>query len=78
MYLKSEIDIIAFLNMVDRCIGDVTLHTAENDILNLRSELCRYVFAVVHIRSGMLKNARIHCQHPEDAELLADFLTETL
>ena len=45
MHLNPNIDINEFLKVVSTCKGDVLFETPEGDQMNLKSELCRFVFA---------------------------------
>ena len=46
MYLKYPLNTVDFFRAIDCCQGEVLLQTREKDILNLRSQLCRFIFAV--------------------------------
>lgn len=77
MYLKNNVDTAVFLNTIrDRCHGDVFCRTQEGDILNLRSVLCKYMFAVVANDPKIMKHCVISCEEPADYEILAPFLKE--
>lgn len=77
MYLKKNINAAAFLNTIrDHCRGDVFCRTQEGDVLNLRSTLCKYVFAVVSNDSKIMGRCVISCEEPEDYKVLAAFLKE--
>ena len=76
MYLRKQISCVSFFQRIDACTGTVVLHTTEGDVLNLRSQLCRYVFAVTLTKPDLLKNATVECQYPEDYALLREFLSD--
>ncbi len=75
MYLKQAINSVAFFKAIDCCQGEVLLHTKEKDVLNLRSQLCRFVFAVALSEGSLFADARVECSDPSDYLLLQDYLT---
>jgi len=62
-----------FLEAVDHCKGDVYLVTDEGDRLNLKSKLCQLIGIAQIIQGGMVKEAKIVCEDPEDDSLLFRF-----
>lgn len=74
MKLKEGIDVVAFLEAAKKCAGEVFFHSAEGDILNLKSELSQYVLMSIVCKPGLLENAQIVCTQEEAYEDLADFL----
>ncbi len=77
--LKRPIDPIAFINAVKNCSGDVFLQTKEGDLLNLKSNLCQYIFAYVSLSDNtedFLINAELTCDLQEDYPLLSDYYME--
>ena len=76
MVLKSKISYRDFLQQVQLCSADVFYVTVQNDRLNLKSELCKYLFISAAVSSGLLKGGKVECTAPEDYSLLADFLQE--
>lgn len=73
MHLNPNIDINEFLKVVSACKGDVLFETPEGDQMNLKSELCRFVFASgANVHRTL--HAEITCKNPDDAVLLKDFL----
>ena len=76
MYLKHPIDAVAFFKRIDLCQGDVLLHTRENDTLNLRSQLCRFVFAVAISGNSFFEGARVECTEAADYAVLGDYLIQ--
>lgn len=75
MYLKHPIHPVSLFEAIDRCTGDVLLHTREHDILNLRSQLCRFILAVALSEGSFFDHARVECTHESDYEILAGYLT---
>lgn len=45
MKLKKHVDVIAFMEAVQRCRHDVYFDTPDGDHLNLKSTLSQFVFA---------------------------------
>lgn len=74
MNLKKNIDLTAFLDAARQCDGDVFFHTAENDILNLKSTLSQYVAMSIIYKPRLLENAIITCTQESDYEKLAEYL----
>lgn len=74
MKLKSNIDLEQFFACVEQCKGQVTFHSPENDILNLRSRLCLYLFTVAYSGSGPALVGEICCQDTEDEKRLSPFM----
>ena len=71
--LKPEIRMADFVRAADHCEGEVTFETEEGDVLNLKSELCKYIFLAVSMDSRYLESGKISCS-PQDAALLADYV----
>ena len=71
--LKPEIRMADFVRAADHCEGEVTFETEEGDVLNLKSELCKYIFLAVSMDSKYLESGKISCS-PQDAALLADYV----
>lgn len=76
MVLRQNTDMVCFLQTVEKCSGEVSFTTTQGDQLNLKSELSKYVFAVVAANPDIIKNGQIVIQNEGDAALLRDFLTE--
>lgn len=74
MKLNLNCDFVNFLDAVQLCTGDVFFTTTEGDILNLKSELCRYVFAVVISTPQLLENGALTCTNEADMIYLRPFL----
>ncbi len=71
--LKSNIQPADFSLAINHCCGDVILETKDGDVLNLKSEFCKYIFLAVASSPKDLALSRISCT-PEDAALLADYI----
>ena len=74
MRLKEGTDINAFLAAAEQCSGQVFFHTAENDILNLRSVLSRCVLISILCNKTIWKDSKVICTQDEDYQLLKDYL----
>ena len=74
MYLKHNIDTVAFLRRASCCRGSVYIRTKGGDNLNLKSAICRMVFAVASMREPFMREAQVICSEPEEYALLLDFL----
>ena len=68
-----NVDVKAFLAVIDTCEGDVFLVTDEGDRLNLKSKLCQLIGLTQLIEGGKITNAHIECQNPEDESKLYRF-----
>ncbi len=68
-----DVDVKAFLSVIDTCEGDVFLVTDEGDRLNLKSKLCQLIGLTQLIEGGKITNAHIECQKPEDESKLFRF-----
>lgn len=68
-----KIDFKKFLEAIDQCKGDVYLVTDDGDKLNLKSKLCQLIGLTKIIEGGMISEAKIVCENPEDDSLLFRF-----
>lgn len=71
--LKPKIRMADFIRAAGHCEGEVTFETEEGDVLNLKSELCKYIFLAVSMDSKYLGSGKISCS-PQDAALLTDYV----
>ncbi len=74
MKLKQGIDYGKFFAAVTSCQGDVYFETIENDRLNLKSILSRFVFASAVSQQLGKVNGVIVCMVKEDYQHLQNFL----
>ena len=74
--LKSDIDVIEFLNTASDCRGDVWFYTAAGDEINLKSELSKYVFLTAAAQPGFLETSEVKVSMEADLERLGRFLAE--
>ena len=68
-----NIDVPAFLKVLDQCVGNVYLVTRDGDHLNLKSKLCQLVGLTKLIEGGKIAEAYIVCENPEDETRLFRF-----
>lgn len=74
MKLKEGIDVLALLDVAKDCSGEVFFHSAQNDILNLKSLISQYVLVSIYRKPGLFEDAKIVCTNDDDYTKLADFL----
>lgn len=77
MKLNPKCDFSFFLAAIEGCAGDVLFTTTDGDMLNLKSELCRYIFAVVAANPSILEKGDLICKDKSDFAKLQPFLLET-
>lgn len=68
-----KIDFKKFIEAVDQCKGNVWLVTDEGDKLNLKSRFCQLIGIAKIVEGGMVSEARIICDDPDDDSLLFRF-----
>ncbi len=68
-----DVDVPAFLKVLDNCKGKVFLVTDEGDRLNLKSKLSQLVGLTQLIEGGKISEASIACENPEDESTLFRF-----
>ena len=68
-----DIDVPAFLAVLDKCEGDVFLMTRDGDRLNLKSKLCQLIGLMNLIEGGKIAEAFVVCENPEDESKLFRF-----
>ena len=68
-----NIDFKKFMEAIDQCKGDVFLVTSDGDKLNLKSKLCQIIGLTKLIEGGMISEAHVVCENPEDDTLLFRF-----
>lgn len=76
MQLRDDVDLLAFLNQIDKCKQDVYFKSTDGDNLNLKSQLSRYVMAVVANNRDFLLKGIISCKNEDDYKVLSDYLVE--
>lgn len=68
-----DVDVPAFLKVLDECKGKIFLVTDEGDKLNLKSKLCQLVGLTKLIEGGKIASASIVCENQEDESKLFRF-----
>ena len=76
MYLNKNINYRLFLQTVQDCKGNVSYVTTEGDQLNLKSELCKYLFISATSATGLLEHGQVICSDKNDYIILSEFLQE--
>ena len=72
--LRTDVDLTRFLRTVQSCDAEGTLHSAEGDILNLKSQLTEYIFLAASTRPHFLSKGTVCCQNPNDYRIIHEFL----
>ena len=78
MRLKDNLDVGVFLAEVGECKGEVIFETKENDRLNLKSTLAKFVFAAIADKPEFMEISMVRCSEPEDEKRLSKFFIEDL
>ena len=68
-----DIDVPAFLQVLDNCEGEVYLMTRDGDRLNLKSKLCQLVGLTALIEGGKIAEAFVMCEKQADENMLFRF-----
>ena len=69
-----NIDVTAFLAVLDTCEGNVYLVTKEGDRLNLKSELTKYVALTSFFKDSKIPEMEVILSEPDDAVKIINFL----
>ncbi len=68
-----KIDLKKFIEAIDQCKDNVWLITSDGDKLNLKSRFCQLIGLAKIVEGGMVSEAKIICDDPEDDSLLFRF-----
>ncbi len=68
-----DVDVPAFIKVLDICKGEVYLETTEGDVLNLKSKLCQIAGLANILQGAVIAEATIRCSDPEDEKLIFRF-----
>lgn len=68
-----KIDLKKFIEAIDQCKGNVWLVTPEGDKLNLKSRFCQLIGLAKIVEGGIVSEAKIICDDPDDDSLLFRF-----
>lgn len=74
MVLRKDADLTAFFRKVRECTGPVWFKTPEGDCLNLRSQLCQYIFVAAFRDEALCLKGQILCDQSQDEALFSDFV----
>lgn len=74
MHLKPDINYMDFFQAISLCRSDVLLKTVQGDVINLNSELSKFIFAVLSKDKEKLADSSVECASEQDLELLSPFL----
>lgn len=70
MRLAKGLQPSAFLKDVAKCSGDVWMCSREGDRLNLKSQLCQYLFVSIMLKPELLSCCWIECDQEKDEKML--------
>ena len=68
-----DVDVPAFLHVLDACDGNVYMMTRDGDRLNLRSKLSQLIGLTALIEGGKIVKAFVMCERESDEEKLIRF-----
>lgn len=77
MRLKDDVNLQAFLTVVDKCEDEVFLYLQDGSVINLKSMLSKFVFASIAGTPEFLENSKIVCKDQKDETKLAGFTEST-
>lgn len=78
MRLNKDCSFSAFLQAVDACAGAVTFETPEGDVLNLKSQLSKFIFLAAVSSESLcaLTDGQVLCTAAADYALLEAYLCD--
>lgn len=68
-----DINVPAFLKVLDKCKGNVYLMSEDGDKLNLKSKLCQIYGLTKLIEGGKIAEAYVICDDADDESMLFRF-----
>ena len=68
-----KIDLQKFMEAIDQCKGNVFLVTPDGDRLNLKSKLMQFIGIAKLVEGGVIGEAKVVCENPEDDSFLFRF-----
>ncbi len=68
-----DVDVKDFIRTVESCKGNVYLETGEGDRFNLKSKLSQIMGLTKLIQGGIIVDATLRCEKPEDESKLVRF-----
>ncbi len=72
--IKPNAPVSAFLNALDDCRGEIIFRSAQGDTLDLKSQLCKYLFLT--IPKDRTAQGTVSCTEA-DYDILRDYLCQT-
>lgn len=73
MKLKKCINLVEFLNIVNKCQGEVIFETEEGDRLNIKTQLSKFFFITAGQDEKFLDLGEVICSIKADEQILAGF-----
>lgn len=74
MIIRDKETLLAFLQAIKECKGEVIYLSGEGDRLNLKSVLSQFLFSSVFLDNPSLLNGKLSCEREEDLALLQPYL----
>lgn len=74
MKLKKDFDIINFLDAVNKCSGDIIFISNQNDQLNLKSQLSKYIFIAAEQDISLFTGSSLQISDLNDLKYLKPFV----
>ena len=74
MKIKPNINVSNFFEQVRACKSDVFFVTDEGDRLNLRSQICQYLFTVAYLNQDISIQGRFEFDDKEDMRKLKAYM----
>lgn len=74
MHIKTNTNIVNFLEQVQTCNAEVFFETPEGDCIALKSTLSQYIFCTIASNPELLQSGTIRFEKEADQKLLIDFL----
>lgn len=74
MKLRHDINLLEFLNTVQKCRQDIFFYSEDGDQLNLKSVLSQYMLTAVFSDKALIDGGEIICKNPDDFQNLASYL----
>lgn len=76
MKLRENVTVAELLRQVRLCRDEVEFRTPEGDCLNLKSELSKYLFAVICEKRELMEQGTLICKNEEDRQALMAYFEE--
>lgn len=76
MKLRENVTVAELLRQVRLCRDEVEFRTPEGDCLNLKSELSKYLFAVICEKRELMEQGTLNCKNEEDRQALMAYFEE--